>query len=88
MLQHAAAAVAPGGRLVYATCSSEPDENEGVVNAFLSTTSDFAPLDARQAAPRLPPEVIDARGHLRTEPHSHGLEAFFGAVLVKKRNGC
>jgi hypothetical protein len=37
-------------------------------NAFLATTPDFAPLDARQAAPRLSPEVIDARGHLRTEP--------------------
>jgi len=84
MLQHAADAVAPGGRLVYATCSSEPDENEGVVDAFLATTPDFAPLDARQAAPRLPPELIDARGHLRTAPHAHGLEAFFGAVLVRR----
>ena len=84
MLRHAADAVAPGGRLVYATCSSEADENEGVVDAFLATTPDFAPLDARQAAPRLPPELIDARGHLRTEPHAHGLEAFFGAVLVRR----
>jgi 16S rRNA (cytosine967-C5)-methyltransferase len=84
MLQHAAAVVAPGGRLVYATCSSEPEENEGVVDAFLATTPDFAPFDARQAASRLPREVIDARGHLRTEPHTHGLEAFFGAVLVRR----
>jgi 16S rRNA (cytosine967-C5)-methyltransferase len=87
MLQHAADAVAPGGRLVYATCSNEPEENEGVVDAFLATTRDFAPLDARQASPRLPPELIDARGHLRTEPHTHGLEAFFGAVLVKAGTG-
>jgi len=81
MLQHAADAVAPGGRLVYATCSSEPDENEGVVDAFLATAPAFAPLHAREAAPRLPDDVIDARGHLRTEPHAHSLEAFFGAVL-------
>jgi 16S rRNA (cytosine967-C5)-methyltransferase len=85
MLQHAADAVAPGGRLVYATCSSEPEENEGVVDAFLATTPDFAPRDAREAAPRLPHDVIDARGHLRTEPHVHGLEAFFGAVLERRK---
>ena len=84
MLQRAADVVAPGGRLVYATCSSEPDENEAVVRAFLATTPDFAPLDARHAAPRVPREVIDARGHLRTEPHAHGLEAFFGAILVRR----
>jgi 16S rRNA (cytosine967-C5)-methyltransferase len=83
MLQHAAEVVAPGGRLVYATCSSEPDENEAIVTAFLATTPGFAPLDARDAAPRLPREVIDTRGHLRTEPHVHGLEAFFGAVLAR-----
>ena len=36
MLSNAADVVAPGGRLVYATCSSEPEENEEVVAAFLA----------------------------------------------------
>jgi 16S rRNA (cytosine967-C5)-methyltransferase len=85
MLQHAADAVVRGGRLVYATCSSEPEENEGIVDAFLATTPDFVSIDAREAAPRVPHDVIDARGHLRTEPHVHGLEAFFGAVLERRK---
>jgi 16S rRNA (cytosine967-C5)-methyltransferase len=85
MLQHAADAVVPGGRLVYATCSSEPEENEGIVDPFLATTPDFVSLDAREAAPRVPHDVIDAHGHLRTEPHVHGLEAFFGAVLERRK---
>jgi 16S rRNA (cytosine967-C5)-methyltransferase len=84
MLQHAAEAVAPGGRLIYATCSSEPEENEGVVDAFLSSTDHFAPLDARAAASGLPDAVVDGRGHLRTEPHRHGLEAFFGAAFQRR----
>ena len=85
MLQHAAEAVAPGGRLIYATCSSEPEENEGVARAFLTTTSGFAGLHASEAAPRLPAALMDAQGHLRTEPHRDGLEAFFGAVFVRAR---
>jgi 16S rRNA (cytosine967-C5)-methyltransferase len=84
MLRNAAAAVAPGGRLVYATCSSEPEENEEVVVAFLSGTAGFVPMDAREAHPALPPETVDERGHLRTEPHRHGLEAFFGAVMMRR----
>ena len=88
MLQHAAAVVAPGGRLVYATCSSEPEENEGVVDAFLATTAGFEPVDAHHAAPRLPDDVIDTRGHLRTQPHVHGLEAFFGAAFVRRGSEC
>ena len=83
MLQHAAEAVAPAGRLIYATCSSEPEENEGVASAFLTTTSGFAGLHASEAAPQLPAALIDARGHLRTAPHRDGLEAFFGAVFVR-----
>jgi len=84
MMQRAAACVAPGGRLVYATCSSEPEENEGVVDAFLATTSGFAPLHAAQATARLDPRLVDLRGYLRTQPHLHRLEAFFGAVFERQ----
>jgi len=84
MLQNAAEVVARAGRLVYATCSSEPDENDGVVSAFLATTSGFRIVDARTALPSRAAELVDARGFLRTEPHRHGLEAFFGAVLERE----
>jgi 16S rRNA (cytosine967-C5)-methyltransferase len=85
MLQHAAAHVAPGGRLIYATCSSEPEENESVADAFLATTPGFAPLHAAQASSRLAATLIDRRGHLRTQPDLHGLEAFFGAVFERRQ---
>ena len=84
MLRHAAAAVRRGGRLIYATCSSEPEENEAVVRTFLSTQPEFSGLDARTIHPALPAEVVDAAGHLRTTPHQHGLEAFFGAVFLRR----
>lgn len=83
MLQHAADAVVPGGRLVYATCSSEPEENESVAAAFLASSPDFAPIDLPHDT-GLPPAVVDERGHLRTCPHLHGLEAFFGAVFMRR----
>ena len=86
LLGNACSAVAPGGALVYATCSSEPDENEHVVDAFLAEHPAFG----RGALPRwmsapaggLPP-LHNARGELATHPSSHGLEAFFAAVLVR-----
>ncbi len=84
MLQRAADQVAPGGRLVYATCSSEPEENEAVTAAFLATTPGFTPLHAGEATSRLAATLIDRRGHLRTQPHLHGLEAFFGAVFQRR----
>ena len=83
MLQHAAGMVAPGGRLIYATCSSEPEENEGVAAALLATTPEFTPLHAVEASRHLSGAVVDARGHLRTQPDLHGLEAFFGAVFTR-----
>jgi 16S rRNA (cytosine967-C5)-methyltransferase len=83
MLRNAAEHVAAGGRLIYATCSSEPEENESVVDAFLAGAPPFTPLDIRTAAPALV-RVTDNRGHLRTEPHLHDLEAFFAAVFERR----
>ena len=87
MVRRAAEAVRPGGRLLYATCSSEPEENEEVAAAFLASTPQFSPVHALTASPTLPEAVVDARGHLRTEPHRHGLEAFFGAVFERRTLG-
>jgi len=85
MLRQAAAGVAPGGRLVYATCSSEPEENEQVVDAFAAAMPEFAPIAADAASAQLAESLIDARGFLRTEPHRHELEAFFGAVFERRQ---
>lgn len=80
MLAHAAAAVRPGGRLLYATCSSEPDENEEVVAAFLARHPAFA---RARAAPTVA-AVVNGAGDLRTLPHAHGLEAFYGCLIVRR----
>ena len=83
MLANAAGMVRPGGRLVYATCSSEPEENEDVAAAFLASTPEFRAVPATDAHPALPADLVDNRGHLRTEPDQHGLELFFGAVFER-----
>ena len=84
MLDRAADVVRPGGRLIYATCSSEPEENERLVEQFLSSHREFRPLRPASWADEAPSaleSLVDAHGYLRTDPYTHGLEAFFGALL-------
>jgi len=87
MLSEASTAVAPHGRLVYATCSSEPEENEQVVSAFLADHDGFRRVPARTlieeglAAALLNPET----GDLVTRPDHHGLECFYGAALERAK---
>lgn len=83
MLRNAASVVAHGGRLVYATCSSEPEENEQIAEAFLATHSEFRLVRADAVHPQIAADLVDTRGHLRTEPDRHGLELFFGAVFER-----
>ena len=88
MLASAAEAVAPGGWLVYATCSSEPEENEEVVGQFLTGHAEFAAVSPREASGVLSPCLHGVLGddlYLRTEPGRHGLEAFFAAALRRIR---
>jgi 16S rRNA (cytosine967-C5)-methyltransferase len=87
MIHGAAETVRPGGRLIYSTCSSEPEENEMVVMKFLERDPRFQPLDVRaedDANFQAVRPVLDDQGFLRTTPDKHGLEAFFGAVLRRK----
>lgn len=67
LLERVSPLIAPGGHLVYSTCSSEPDENEAVMERFLAGTASFAV--------QVP--------NLRTFPFRDGLEAFFAAVLQR-----
>jgi 16S rRNA (cytosine967-C5)-methyltransferase len=87
MLERAAAATEPGGRLVYSTCSSEPEENEEVVRRFLESP---AGLEFRPAEPEVLPAGVQpfltAEGYLRTLPFRDALEAFFAAMLVKTKD--
>jgi 16S rRNA (cytosine967-C5)-methyltransferase len=84
LLQRVRPLVAPAGSIVYSTCSSEPEENEEVVSAFLEGAGDFeaVPVTSLGLSPAV--EVMQTSdGYLRTSP-THDLEAFFGAVLHRR----
>ena len=84
MLDALAACVRPGGRIVYSTCSSEPEENEAVVQGFLAAHPEFR-RDVQRAFetnPALAP-LLDGEGALKTLPFRDGLEAFYAARMVK-----
>ncbi len=84
MLRQAAGAVRRGGRLVYATCSSEPDENQEVVAGFLREHPGWTLESGAAREPALGPGVVsclDGDGCLAPTPDGHGLEPFFAACL-------
>ncbi|MCR6479434.1 RsmB/NOP family class I SAM-dependent RNA methyltransferase [Variovorax sp. ZS18.2.2] len=92
ILQSAARLVKSGGRLVYATCSVLPEENEAIAEAFGAANPDFEPQDAAELLQGLKVDGFEAlcaggadgRRYLRLWPHRHSTDGFFAAVWNRK----
>jgi len=92
ILQSAARLVKSGGRLVYATCSVLPQENEAIAQAFTVANPDFEPMPASAIltglkvdnAPGLCSGGDDGGAFLRLWPHRHATDGFFAAVWQRK----
>jgi 16S rRNA (cytosine967-C5)-methyltransferase len=82
ILALAATLVKPGGRLVYATCSVLPEENEAIVDAFCAAHPQFRATDASAELGRAG-IALDTGPRLRLYPHVHGCDGFFAAVIER-----
>jgi len=82
ILASAARLVKPGGRLVYATCSMLPEENEEQVAAFLDVHPAFRAVPLREAAPQLTNSAHS--DYLSLTPARHDTDGFFAAVMQRE----
>jgi len=90
ILRSAARLLKPGGRLVYATCSLLPQENEEIAEAFTAEAQQFQPLpvggilEQQKIAPAgLTAGGTDGQLYLRLWPHRHRTDGFFAAAWIK-----
>jgi 16S rRNA (cytosine967-C5)-methyltransferase len=87
IIEKALALVAPGGRLIYATCTVLDVENRNVVERILQEHSDLELVTAREVWGRERGDAItDPSGtFLQVYPHRHGTDGFFAAVLRRRK---
>jgi 16S rRNA (cytosine967-C5)-methyltransferase len=84
LLRSSSRVLREGGRLVYATCSTEPEENEGVVERFLSESPGFHAVDAGSSLPEAARHLVGGDGYFRTSPEHDDMDGYFAAVLVRR----
>jgi len=82
LMEAAARLVKPGGVLVYATCSLEPEENSAIVNDFLAR---HAGLGREPATGAVPAALLTAEGDFQSLPQRHGMDGAYAARLVRAR---
>lgn len=82
LLDGAASLVTPGGVMVYATCSVEPEENREQVRAFLDRHAEYE-LEPGNAS--VPSCFLDEDGCLSITPWEHKLDGMFAARLRRSR---
>jgi 16S rRNA (cytosine967-C5)-methyltransferase len=80
ILTNAAELVKAGGRLVYSTCTIDPEENEKVVDWFLEHHKEFSVEPAKNFVHVM---FCDERGFIRTLQSRHNMDGSFAARLVK-----
>jgi 16S rRNA (cytosine967-C5)-methyltransferase len=83
LLDSCAASLSPGGKLVYATCSTEPEENEEVVADFLSRHSHFRIATPGPTFPAEARRLIGSDGALRTEPARDEVDGYYAVILTR-----
>lgn len=87
LLDAVAPMVRPGGLLVYCVCSMQPEESAEQIERFLASGAPFRRLPLSADEPGMMPELISARGDLRTLPcrlaERGGMDAFFAARLQR-----
>jgi 16S rRNA (cytosine967-C5)-methyltransferase len=82
ILSAAAGLLKPGGRLVYATCSLLPEENQAIISDFLATHLQFTLLNCSEllAQQKIP---LDTGEFLQLLPQRHQTDGFFAAALTR-----
>lgn len=79
ILKNASKLVKSGGKLIYSTCSLEPEENEKTIEKFLKNNSDF-----EKVSPNVPAQFINEHGFARTFPDRDEMDGFFISELIRK----
>jgi 16S rRNA (cytosine967-C5)-methyltransferase len=69
--------VAPGGLLIYATCSLEPEENEQQVERFLARHTEFR----REPSATFPGALVSEKGDMAILPQRHEMDGAYAARL-------